>query len=163
MVGSKGVVGPTTVGPAGPAGPAGATGATGATGYTGARGSAQTIGAVGPTGATGSTGAQGSVGATGAQGAVAGLSGWREYHAYSFASNSNRIESSDYAMAGEIAAYLERNPNARVGIDGYSSVRVNTVRQSLLDAGIPAYKIETGNIGDAQYRRSDRVTVLISG
>jgi len=40
--------------------------------------------------------------------------------------------------------------------------RVNTVREALIQAGVPAYRIQTGTFGDEGRRRDRRVEVLIS-
>ena len=42
------------------------------------------------------------------------------------------------------------------------SDRVESVRVSLIEAGVPAYKIKTGAFGDAQARRDRRVEVLFA-
>ena len=57
---------------------------------------------------------------------------------------------------------MNRNPSARVAIDGSSERRVGRVRTALLDAGVPAHKIQTGSFGDPQTRRDGRVAVLVS-
>jgi hypothetical protein len=49
-----------------------------------------------------------------------------------------------------------------VGIDGHNAVRVDAVRVALIDAGIPAARIETGTFGDPQARRDNQVAVLMS-
>jgi hypothetical protein len=117
-------------------------------------------GVSGPTGATGAAGRQGAVGPTGAQGLAAG--GWNPYRDYSFSVNSDDILSSDGNKAREIADYMNQNPSARVAIDGSSNRRVNNVRNALISAGVPAYKIQTGEFGNAQNRRDGRVAVLVS-
>jgi hypothetical protein len=40
--------------------------------------------------------------------------------------------------------------------------RVGNVRDALINAGVPAYKIQTGAFGDPQLRRSGRVAVLLA-
>jgi hypothetical protein len=150
----------TTEGPTGPAGPAGATGARGATGSTGVTGNTELAGISGPTGATGATGPQGATGPTGARGTTAG--GWNAYRDYTFNVNSNEILSSDGNKAREIADYLNQNPSARIAIDGTNQARVARVRTAVIDAGVPAYKIQTGSFDDPQLRRDGRVAVLVS-
>jgi outer membrane protein OmpA-like peptidoglycan-associated protein len=115
----------------------------------------------GPTGATGAAGRQGSVGPTGAQGPMAGGGGWNSYRDYTFNLNSDAILISDSNKASEIADYLNQNPSARVAIDGSNPQRVNNVRNALLNAGVPAHKIQTGAFGDPQNRRNSRVAVLV--
>lgn len=162
VAGSAGAEGPTTEGPAGPAGPAGVAGARGATGATGAQGATEMAGISGPTGATGATGPQGAVGPTGAQGPMAGAGSWNSYRDYSFSSSGNEILTDDGNKAREIADHLNQNPSARVAIDGSNERRVNNVRNALLEAGVPAYKIQTGAFGDPQFRSDNRVAVLVS-
>jgi outer membrane protein OmpA-like peptidoglycan-associated protein len=116
----------------------------------------------GPTGATGAAGPQGAVGPTGAQGPLAGGGSWSSYRDYTFASNDDGILRVDGNKAREIADYMNRNPSYRVAIDGSNSRRVNSVRGALIDAGVPAHKIQTGAYGDPQFRRDDRVAVLVS-
>ena len=116
----------------------------------------------GPAGATGAAGPQGAVGPTGAQGASAGNGGWSSYRDYTFNVNSDDILRSDGNKAREIADYTNRNPSSRLAIDGFNERRVNNVRNALIDAGVPAYKIQTGSFGDPQLRRDGRVAVLVS-
>jgi outer membrane protein OmpA-like peptidoglycan-associated protein len=162
VTGSTGAEGLTTVGPAGPAGPAGNTGAQGPTGYTGAQGRAELAGFVGPAGATGAMGQQGETGPTGQRGPMAGDGRWSSYRDYSFSVNSDDILRSDGSKAQEIADYMNRNPSARIAINGSSERRTNNVRNALIEAGVPAYKIQTGSLDDPQLRRDRRVAVLVS-
>jgi hypothetical protein len=57
---------------------------------------------------------------------------------------------------------MNQNPSARVAIDGSNERRVGRVRNALIDAGVPANKIQTGSFGDPQQRRDGRVAVLVS-
>ena len=61
----------------------------------------------------------------------------------------------------EIAAYVRQNPSVRLGIDGSTDLlrgtnqynaalsqrRVGNVRDALIQAGVPADRIETGGFG----------------
>jgi outer membrane protein OmpA-like peptidoglycan-associated protein len=116
----------------------------------------------GPTGATGAAGAQGNVGPTGAQGPMVASSGWNSYRDYTFKSDNDNIISGDRNKAREIAAYMNNNPSARIALDGSNAQRVNIVRGALLNAGVPASRIQTGAYGNPQYRRNSRVAVLVS-
>ena len=162
VAGSTGAQGPTTVGPTGPAGRAGPEGAQGATGRTGAQGSTELAGISGAVGRTGDAGPQGPIGPTGAQGAMAGNGGWNSYVDYTFEANSNEILRSDRNKAGDVAKYMDRNPSQRIALDSSNARRVGVVRTALIDAGVPAYKIESGAVGDPQLRRDGRVEVLVS-
>jgi len=161
-----GAQGPTTVGPTGQTGPVGATGSQGATGFTGAQGDTQMAGISGPTGATGASGPQGAVGPTGAQGPMAGSASanarWTLYRDFTFAGNSDDILRSDRSKVQDIANYLNQNPSARVAIDGPSQRYVHSVVDALKDAGVPAYKMQTGSFDNSQMRGDRRVAVMVS-
>lgn len=76
-------------------------------------------------------------------------------------------------QAAEIAVYLNQNPSLKVGIDGSSprgsdsravdlaGLRVISVRNALINAGVPTSRIEVGSFGDPQLIREGRVEVLI--
>jgi len=87
---------------------------------------------------------------------------WSLYRDYNFNANSDDILRSDENKAREIADYSRQNPSYLVGIDGNSKRRVNSVREALIAAGVPADKIQTGAFGDPQLRREQRVAVLVS-
>jgi outer membrane protein OmpA-like peptidoglycan-associated protein len=70
---------------------------------------------------------------------------------------------------------MNQNPSLQIGIDGsmdprgsdprdqnLSDRRVSAVRDALVQAGVPSYKILTGAFGDTQLTRDRRVEVLIS-
>jgi outer membrane protein OmpA-like peptidoglycan-associated protein len=92
---------------------------------------------------------------------MAGGGSWSPYRDYTFNVNSDDILSSDSSKAREIASYMDQNPSFRIAIDGSSERRVNAVRNALLDAGVPSYKIQTGAFGDPQRRTDNRVAVLV--
>jgi hypothetical protein len=156
--------GMTCYGPDGPPGPTGATGAQGLTGATGATGAASAVGPVGPAGPTGATGAQGTIGATGAQG-PGGIAGtpdtWSHYRDIWFDANRSELRLSEYSKVSDIANYLNQNPNAAVAIDGTSD-RAASVRNALLQAGVPASRIQYGTYGDPGLQRDRQVQVLVS-
>ena len=170
--GDTGAEGPMLVGPTGPAGRSGPAGAQGAVGDTGTRG-ATMAGAVGSTGPAGEAGPQGEAGATGAQGPAGVIGCWTSYRAFWFDSESANIRTSDMDQVSEIANYMEQNPSLKVGIDGsipsgstsskqlLAGRRVVNVRQALINAGLPASRIETGAFGDAKLSQERRVEVLI--
>lgn len=154
------------VGMTGAQGSSGLTGAQGTQGMTGAQGSA---GMTGVQGSAGMTGVQGPTGLTGAQGAPASapLPGvrWTALKDIMFDFDKADIRSSETRKPAEIAAYVTQNPSARLGIDGYTDSRgtsqynlplnqrrVVTVRDALIQAGVPADRIEMGTFG------TDRLT-----
>ena len=162
------------IGCTGPAGPAGMTGAQGSPGMTGAQGSAGMTGAQGSAGmtgvqgSTGMTGVQGPAGITGAQGAPASapMPGvrWMSLKEFMFDYDRSDIRYSESRKPAEVAAYMSQNPSVRLGVAGYTDMqgtnqynlplnqrRVATVRDALIQAGVPADRIETGTFG------SDRV------
>jgi len=172
--GATGAQGATTYGPTGAQGYTGSTGAQGSTGAEGSQGRT-TAGVAGATGFTGSTGAQGSTGGQGDTG-VAGIVGsWTSYQDYTFAYDDARIQDSDSGKSASVAAYLKANPSLQVGIDGspdrngtdprdqaLGDRRIEAVRLSLLNAGVPASKIKIGAFGDPRSRRDRRVEVLFA-
>lgn len=87
---------------------------------------------------------------------------WSPYRDYSFNANGFDILRSDGNKAREIADYMNQNPSARVAIDGSNERRVARVRDALINAGVPSYKIQTGSFGDPQQRGDNRVGVLVS-
>jgi outer membrane protein OmpA-like peptidoglycan-associated protein len=80
------------------------------------------------------------------------------------------LTASDRNKVSEIAAYLAKNPSLQVGIDGYkdpsnqnlSDRRVGAVRDALIAAGVPSYKVQIGAFGDPQLSRDRRVELLLS-
>jgi outer membrane protein OmpA-like peptidoglycan-associated protein len=172
--GETGAQGPTLVGPAGPAGNSGPSGQQGETGATGAQGSA-TAGIAGSTGYSGPAGATGPTGPTGALGPAGVVGRWTAYREFWFDYDKADMHDPNGNTINEIAAYLKQNPSLQVGIDGsmdshgsdphnqdLSDRRVNAVRQALLQAGVPADRIQTGAYGAETQRRDRRVGVLIS-
>ena len=156
--------GMTCYGPDGPPGPVGATGPQGPTGATGATGTTSSVGPAGPVGPTGATGPQGMIGATGAQGPggiAATPDTWSLFRDIWFDANRSELRSSEYSKVSDIVNYLNRNPNATVAIDGTSD-RAASVRSALVEAGVPASKIQYGTFGDPRLQRDRQVQVLVS-
>jgi outer membrane protein OmpA-like peptidoglycan-associated protein len=172
-------------GPAGPAGPTGMTGAQGSTGRTGVQGS---TGMTGVQGSAGITGVQGPAGITGAQGAPASSPQrsvrWTLVKEFMFDYDRPEIRYSESRKPAEVAAYMSQNPSVRLGLAGYTDTqstdqynlplsqrRVATVRDALIQAGVPADRIETGTFGTDRFmcnpsseqcsQREGRVEVLV--
>jgi len=131
-------------------------------------------GIAGETGRSGPAGVQGPVGSTGAQGAVGVVDRWTSFREYVFEYNGANISTSDQSKATEIAGYVNQNPSLQIGIDGsmdprgndprdqgLSDRRVGAVRDALIQAGVPASKIQTGAFGDTRLTRDRRVEVLL--
>jgi outer membrane protein OmpA-like peptidoglycan-associated protein len=162
-------------GPAGMTGAQGSPGLTGAQGSPGMTGAQGSSGMTGAQGSAGMTGAQGSAGMTGVQGptGITGATGpgapnlaplpavrWTSMKDFMFDFDRSDIRYSESKKPAEIATYMSQNPTARLGIDGYtdsrgssqynlplSQRRVATVRDALIQAGVPADRIETGTFG----------------
>ena len=131
-------------------------------------------GIAGPRGPTGPAGAQGTAGQTGAQGPVGIVDRWTSFRELWFDFNRSDLQTSEMSKVSEVAAYMKQNPSLRVGIDGsmdargtdprnqdLSDRRVSAVRDALIQAGVPAAKIQSGAYGDAQLARDRRVEVLV--
>jgi hypothetical protein len=93
---------------------------------------------------------------------LAGAAGWSLYRDYTFPGYSDDIQRSDSNKSREVADYMNQNPSSRIAIDGPNPRYVHSVVESLTDAGVPAYKIQTSAVGDPQLRRERRVAVLVS-
>jgi outer membrane protein OmpA-like peptidoglycan-associated protein len=159
-------------GPEGPAGVAGPPGVAGRAGPEGVQGPA------------GPEGAQGPVGPAGAQGPPGAVQRWASFTDFLFDFDKSDIRLDEMSKLSEIAAYMQRNPSSKVGIDGHtdprgtdrynqalSEGRVNAIRDALMKAGVPADRIQTGAFGESQlkcsesteacWQRDRRVEVLI--
>jgi len=158
-------------------GPAGEVGVAGPAGPVGPMGPA------GPMGPSGGQGAAGVAGMTGPQGATA--PGWAKFNNILFDFDKSDIRTDEASKVAAVAAYLNQNPSAKVGIDGYadprgtdpynqalSERRVNTIQAALVKAGVPSHKIQTGAFGEKRlkcsekteecWQRDRRVEVLVS-
>ena len=105
----------------------------------------------------------------GAQGAAGAVMHWQSFRDFLFDFDKSDVLASEVGKAPEIAAYMEANPSIQqVGIDGYadprgtnqynlslSQRRVDAVRAALLEAGVPASKIQTGFFGEARLKCSE--------
>ena len=76
---------------------------------------------------------------------------------------SPRFQASQADQATQIAVYMKNNPSLKCGIDAtdptarnqdLSDHRVKAIRESLIQAGVPAEKITSGAYGDIQLRRN---------
>jgi len=98
------------------------------------------------------------------------ISRWTWYRDFRFDSNLTTVRASDASIVSEIALYLKANPSLKVGLDGsmqprnqeLSDQRVATVRNALIEAGVPASQIQTGALGYKKHPHDGRVQVLIS-
>lgn len=155
----------------------------GPAGEVGVAGPAGPMGPAGPTGPSGGQGAAGVAGITGPQGATA--PGWAKFNNILFDFDKSDIRANETSKVDAIASYLNQNPSAKVGIDGYadprgtnpynqalSERRVNAIQAALVKAGVPGHKIQTGAFGEQRlkcgekteecWQRDRRVEVLVS-
>jgi outer membrane protein OmpA-like peptidoglycan-associated protein len=108
-------------------------------------------------------------GATRAQGAGDAVGIWTAYREYWFASGESEMLPADVAKAGDVARYIKENPGQQVGIDGLSdpdnmqlsNVRITTVRNALIVAGVPAERIQVGVYGRVPVQNNRLVEVLV--
>ena len=148
-----------------------ATGATGVVGSQGAGGAAgesgyASAGSVGTAGPAREVGAQGPSGPMGAQGRVGALGRWTSYRDFTFPYSGTEVPPSEMPTVTEIASYMAQNPSLQLGIDGagnqnLSEPRADSVRSALINAGVPASKIQVGAFGDPQLTRDHRVAVML--
>jgi outer membrane protein OmpA-like peptidoglycan-associated protein len=95
---------------------------------------------------------------------------WTPFEDFWFEPLRADLRRADAGKVIEIAGYLSRNPDQQVGLDGareprnleLTQRRVASVRNALLKAGVPLYKIQSGYFSSSQPRRDSRVEVLIS-
>ena len=170
--GNTGEQGASTIGPTGSVGRTGPQGPQGVAGEPGDKG-ATMVGPTGSAGPAGSAGPQGPVGPAGAQGPPGVIDHWTSCWLFWFDTNTTDLRGSDMNQVSEIAAYVQQNPSLKIGIDGTSprgsdsraqdlgGRRASTVRTALIDAGVPASRIETGRFGDVQAEGDRRVEVLL--
>jgi outer membrane protein OmpA-like peptidoglycan-associated protein len=140
------------VGPPGPPGPAGPPGLAGPAGPAGPSGPA---GAQGPAGAPGVAGAVGPAGARGAD------ARWLTVPDILFEFDKAEIRQEEAPKVRELAEYLKQNDAIVLRLDGHtdprgtprynaglSERRVVTVRKALIDAGVPAERVEIAAFGE---------------
>jgi peptidoglycan-associated lipoprotein len=158
-------------------------GPAGAVGVAGPAGPAGRMGPQGPVGPSGGQGIAGVAGMTGPQGPTA--PGWARFNNILFDFDKSDIRANETSKVSDIAAYLNQNPSAKVGIDGYadprgtdpynqalSERRVDAIQAALVKAGVPGHKIQTGAFGEKRlkcgekteecWQRDRRVEVLVS-
>jgi len=101
------------------------------------------------------------------------VSCWTSYREFWFADGQADLRQAEMANVSQIATYMQNNPSLQLGIDGsldprnssdrerdLSDLRVKTIRDALVKAGVPTDKIKVGAFGDVKLRRDRRVEVL---
>lgn len=97
---------------------------------------------------------------------------WRVYREYRFNDGSAMVRPKEVVKSIDTAAYARQNPSAHFRVDGFRNDqsedlgrrRLQTVRNSLIDAGVPAMQVEIGILarrrgpheGVVQVQLSDR-------
>jgi outer membrane protein OmpA-like peptidoglycan-associated protein len=142
----------------------------GPAGPQGVAGPAGPQGPMGPAGGPGVAGAQGPVGPMGDAG-IAGATGmkWTAFKDILFDFDKSNLRTNEQREINQIAAYLRENPNFTVGIDGHadprgtpgynqslSERRVNTIKNALMQAGVPADRIQSGAFGESRLKCNDK-------
>jgi outer membrane protein OmpA-like peptidoglycan-associated protein len=93
---------------------------------------------------------------------------WTSFRDILFDFDRTNIRSSETSKVSEVVAYMKQNPSLQVGLDGYADPRstnpnaramrdrrVGVVRDALIRAGVPAYKIQTGAFGEERLTCND--------
>jgi outer membrane protein OmpA-like peptidoglycan-associated protein len=99
---------------------------------------------------------------------------WVAYRSFWFDDGRADIRAIDERQVVDITAYLTQNPSVRFGIDNsvdpesanagdrnLAKRRVAAVRDALIEAGTPAYRIEMGAFADPQHRRTRQVELFL--
>jgi outer membrane protein OmpA-like peptidoglycan-associated protein len=93
---------------------------------------------------------------------------WSSYRDFWFDYGSSVLDPSYREGIRDAADYLRQHPAYRLAIDaqrsegeGLQQRRVAAIREALLAAGVPKYKIQEGQFGDEHLRRERRVEILI--
>ena len=89
------------------------------------------------------------------------VGGWSLYRDFTFTGESEAIRIEDRTKAREIAEHMVLNPGLRVGLDGMNHGRVSTVREALVQAGVPEWRINSGTFGEPHMRGVRRVLVMV--
>jgi len=134
----------------------------------GVPGPAGPAGAAGPQGPTGAMGAQGPIGSIGAQGPTGSVGGWILFKEVVFDYDQTSVPSKEMYKVSDTVNYLQQNPSIRVGIDNFTNPnntepvnttmaqrRVDAVRAALINAGLPADRIQKGVITRTRYQCND--------
>lgn len=113
-------------------------------------------------------------GSTGDQGSVGRVNHWTSYREFWFETDMAEMRFSDTNKIAQIASYMNENPSVQLGIDNsmdsrsssssqrLNNRRVDVIRDALVRAGVPSYRIDTGSFARAQSRRDNMVEVLIT-
>jgi len=123
-----------------------------------------------------STGPAGAVGQANAEVGTRtdGGAPWAAYREFKFDFDSARIMAADRGKIKEIAAFMAKNPQAQIGLDGsvdphgpllhdqvLTDRRIKAVRDALIDAGVPESNIHVGAFAHPDALRDRQVEVVV--
>jgi outer membrane protein OmpA-like peptidoglycan-associated protein len=112
-------------------------------------------------------------GPAGQQGDAPTVALWTTWCDFGFDHSEAGLPASEMEPISGIAAYLVQNPSLEIGIDGSMSAgfsrsardlsdrRAASVRDALLQAGVPAYKIRVGAFSNPDRRQENAIQVLM--
>jgi OOP family OmpA-OmpF porin len=113
-------------------------------------------------------GAQGPIGSFTAQGPTGTAEGWILFKEVVFEYDQTNVPSMEMSKVSDTVDYLQQNPSVRVGIDNFTNPnntesvnttmaqrRVDAVRAALINAGLPADRIQKGVITRTRYQCND--------
>jgi outer membrane protein OmpA-like peptidoglycan-associated protein len=93
---------------------------------------------------------------------------------FRFGYDRSDLQGNDANKVGDIIRRMNRNPSLQLGLDGFvdsrpasprnlelGKLRVKSILQALIRAGLPAARIHLGAFGDSQLARDRRVAVLV--
>jgi outer membrane protein OmpA-like peptidoglycan-associated protein len=94
---------------------------------------------------------------------------WTTFKDILFDFDRSNLRTSEQPEINQIASYLLENPGFTVGIDGHtdprgtdaynqalSERRVNTIKDALVKAGVPADRIQSGAFGKSRLKCNDK-------
>lgn len=109
-----------------------------------------------------------------ASNADAVMKSWSSFRNVWFVLNRTNLDASETRKIGEIVRYLELNPAAEVGIDSSvdaihaepedratNTSRIGTIRDALINDGVPESRIKVGSFSDDNPAFERRVAVLV--
>lgn len=96
---------------------------------------------------------------------------WTLFRDFRFESNRSDLSRSENEKVLGIARYIKENPSLRIAIDNsmdgsrnqeLSDSRSRSIRDALVNAGVPAQSIQVGAYGDKKLMPNSRVSLLVS-
>jgi outer membrane protein OmpA-like peptidoglycan-associated protein len=108
-------------------------------------------------------GEPGPAGPPGPPGPLGPANHWFSFQEFSFDNNAYDLSASQIERVKQLAVYLKENPSLKCGIDvtDANDRRAKSIRDLLIDSGVPATSITFGAYGDKQFRRNGRIELFI--